>query len=227
MQNFNAKILAKKLIIFLLGLFIIQTGVSLFLQISIGTDPFTVFTNGISKIFNINIGNGNLLLSIFFVLVIILIFKEIKRINIGTLIALVFAGIFINLSNSMLSPLNLSSMNIIVKLVLVVLSCLLVAIGFSMENATNLGVAPNDLFILIFTEKTKIQYKWIRIGFDLTFLTIGFLLCGIDTFGSTLGIGTIINALIQGPMIQFCMERIKILLTPLMMDENIEVKIEQ
>lgn len=162
MKNLNVKLLIKKLIIFLLGLFIIQSGVALFLQISIGTDPFTIFTKGIAKIFNINVGNGNLILSIIFVLIIIFIFREIKRINIGTLIALVFAGVFINLMNSALDPLNLVNYNIFVKITLVCVSCFLIAIGFSMQNATKLGVAPNDLFILIFTEKTKMQYKWIK-----------------------------------------------------------------
>lgn len=211
-KNSDVKLLTKKLIIFLLGLFIIQCGVAIFLQISIGSDPFTVLTKGISNLFNISVGNGNLLLSVLFVLAIIFIFKEIKRINIGTVIALVFAGVFINLMNSILSPLNLINSHIVVKLILVLLSCLLVAIGFSMENSTKLGVAPNDLFILILAEKTNIQYKWIRIFFDLTILIIGFLLCGTNTLGSTLGIGTIINALIQGPMIQLLMDKIENLL---------------
>lgn len=211
-KNSDVKLLTKKLIIFLLGLFIIQCGVAIFLQISIGSDPFTVLTKGISNLFNISVGNGNLLLSVLFVLAIIFIFKEIKRINIGTVIALVFAGVFINLMNSILSPLNLINSHIVVKLILVLLSCLLVAIGFSMENSTKLGVAPNDLFILILAEKTNIQYKWIRIFFDLTILIIGFLLCGTNTLGSTLGIGTIINALIQGPMIQLLMDKVENLL---------------
>ena len=211
-KNSDVKLLTKKLIIFLLGLFIIQCGVAIFLQISIGSDPFTVLTKGISNLFNISVGNGNLLLSVLFVLAIIFIFKEIKRINIGTVIALVFAGVFINLMNSILSPLNLINSHIVVKLILILLSCLLVAIGFSMENSTKLGVAPNDLFILILAEKTNIQYKWIRIFFDLTILIIGFLLCGTNTLGSTLGIGTIINALIQGPMIQLLMDKVENLL---------------
>lgn len=210
----NFKVLLKKLSIFFLGLFIIQTGVALFLQTSIGADPFTIFTKGIAKIFNINVGNGNLLLSIIFTLIVIVIFKGIKQINIGTLIALLFAGVFINLMNSLLEPLNLSSYGILIKAGLVILSCLIIAIGFSLEKATDLGVAPNDLFILLFTEKIKLEYRWVRIGIDLTFLTIGFLLCGIDTFGTTIGIGTLINAFIQGPMIQFFMDRTDKLIKP-------------
>lgn len=210
----NFKLLLKKLLIFFLGLFTIQAGVAIFLQVAIGADPFTIFTQGIAKTFNINVGNGNLLLSIIFTLIVICIFKGLKQINIGTLIALIFAGVFINFINTILAPLNLNSCPIIVKIFLTAFSCLIIAIGFSLEKATNLGVAPNDLFILLFTEKTNIQYKWIRIGIDLTFLIVGFLLCGIDTFGSTVGIGTIINALIQGPMIQFFMHRIDKLVKP-------------
>lgn len=216
------KLLLKKLVIFFMGLLIIQTGVALFLQISIGTDPFTIFTNGIAKLFNINVGNGNLLLSIFFTLTVIFLLKGIKQINIGTLIALLFAGVFINIMNYVLEPLNLSSYGLLTKMIFVVLSCLLIAIGFSLEKSANLGVAPNDLFILLFTEKVNIEYRWVRIVIDLTFTIIGFLLCGIDTIGTTLGIGTIITALVQGPMIQFFMGRIEKIINPFISEEKDE-----
>ena len=216
MKEMNLFQLTKRIIVFLAGLLIIQTGVAIFIQTSIGADPFTIFTTGIARLLHMNVGNANLFLSIVFTVVIVVLFREWKQINIGTVMALVFAGVCINLMNRVIMPLSLGSFPVPVRLVFVVLSCVLIAVGFSMEKACDLGVAPNDLFILIFTDKTKLEYRFVRIGIDLTFLTIGFFLCGVDTFGSTLGFGTVLNALIQGPLIQFFMERLEKGLRPVL-----------
>lgn len=45
----------KKLLLFLLGMSIIQFGVALFLRMNIGSDPFTVFTQGLANTLN-NLG---------------------------------------------------------------------------------------------------------------------------------------------------------------------------
>ena len=205
---------------FLAGLLIIQTGVAIFIQTSIGAEPFTIFTTGIARLLHMNVGNANLFLSIIFTLVIVVVFREWKQINIGTVMALAFAGVCINLMNRVIMPLSLGSFPGPVRLLFVVISCILIAVGFSMEKACDLGVAPNDLFILIFTDKTKIEYRFVRIGIDITFLTVGFLLCGVNTFGSTLGFGTVLNALIQGPLIQFFMEHIEKAIRPVIAYDN-------
>ncbi|BCN31397.1 YczE/YyaS/YitT family protein [Anaeromicropila herbilytica] len=223
----NIKLLIKKLIIFFLGVWIIQTGVVVFINTAIGSDPFTVFTLGISKVIGITVGRGNQLITFVLLLLIIFALRKIKEINIGTIIALVFAGIFMNMMVTVLEPLHLSSLNIIIKIILLCLSCVIIAIGFSMEKATNLGVAPNDLFILLFTEKVNIEYRWVRIGFDLSFMIIGLLLYGIDSFGVTVGIGTVINALIQGPIIQFFMPRVEKFLSPMLSNENISEAVHE
>lgn len=151
---------------------------------------------------------------------IVVVFREWKQINIGTVMALAFAGVCINLMNRVIMPLSLGSFPVPVRLLFVAISCILIAVGFSMEKACDLGVAPNDLFILIFTDKTSIEYRFVRIGIDITFLTVGFLLCGVNTFGSTLGFGTVLNALIQGPLIQFFMEHIEKAIRPVIAYDN-------
>ena len=48
MKNLNKAInLIKRLVLFFIGMSIIQFGVALFLKTSIGSDPFTVFTQGL------------------------------------------------------------------------------------------------------------------------------------------------------------------------------------
>ena len=54
----------KKILLFIMGVWIIQIGVSIFIQTSIGSDPFTAFTIGISKIIGISTGTANQIISI-------------------------------------------------------------------------------------------------------------------------------------------------------------------
>ena len=41
--------LVKRLVLFFIGMSIIQFGVAVFLQTSIGSDPFTIITQGLAK----------------------------------------------------------------------------------------------------------------------------------------------------------------------------------
>ena len=85
------------------------------------------------------------------------------------------------------------------KSIFVVLGCFIIAVGFSILSASNIGVAPNDIIPFIIQDKTKFQYSFIRISLDAFFLSFGFIL------GGTIGIGTVIAMLLIGPFIQFCL----------------------
>lgn len=75
----------------------------------------------------------------------------------------------------------------------------IIAIGFSILSASNLGVAPNDIIPFIIQDKARIEYRWVRISLDAIFLIGGFLL------GGKVGVGTIIAMLSTGPLIQLCL----------------------
>jgi uncharacterized membrane protein YczE len=99
----------------------------------------------------------------------------------------------------MFSYLDIASYNIIIRIFLLVLVSFIIAIGFSILSATNLGFAPNDSVYFIVSDKIKIEYRWVRMVTDLCYLIIGFLLGGV------VGIGTIISALLTGPFVQLCL----------------------
>ena len=63
-KSINFKKLFIQLIIFFLGLWIIQCGVAIFLNANIGSDPFTLFTQGVSKTLNITPGNANRIITL-------------------------------------------------------------------------------------------------------------------------------------------------------------------
>ena len=204
--------LIKRLILFFIGMSIIQFGVALFLKTSIGSDPFTVFTEGLATVLDktalkdfsivqmisgraeVTPGVANMMILI--VLFIGILIVDMKRIKIGTLICVVGVGPIIDIGVKAVSYFQIDSANIFIKMLLVLLGCFIIAVGFSIISASDIGVAPNDIVPFIIKDKLNCQYRWVRIGFDATFLIIGFI------FGGTIGIGTIIAMLATGPFIQ-------------------------
>ena len=204
--------LIKRLILFFIGMSIIQFGVALFLKTSIGSDPFTVFTEGLATVLDktalkdfsivqmiagraeVTPGVANMIILI--VLFIGILIVDMKRIKIGTLICVVGVGPIIDLGVKAVSYFQIDSANIFIKMLLVLLGCFIIAVGFSIISASDIGVAPNDIVPFIIKDKLNCQYRWVRIGFDATFLIIGFI------FGGTIGVGTIIAMLATGPFIQ-------------------------
>ncbi len=201
MKKLNCKQLTKKLIFFFLGLWIIQTGVAIFIGTNIGSDPFTVFTQGLANVIGITPGIGNMIITFTFLVIILIV--ERHYINIGTVLAMFAAGPFIDLMIRFFEPFNFSQYNLIVKMILLAVSCIIIAIGFSLLKATELGVSPNDVIPFILSDKSKKEYRVVRMCLDAAFLIIGFLLGGV------VGVGTIIAALLTGPSIQFFMPKLE------------------
>lgn len=220
MKKLNCKQLTKKLIFFFLGLWIIQTGVAIFIGTNIGSDPFTVFTQGLAGVIGITPGMGNMIITFTFLVIILII--ERRYINIGTVLAMFAAGPFIDLMIKFFEPFNFSQYNIVIKMILLAISCVVIAIGFSLLKATDLGVSPNDVIPFILSDKTKKEYRVVRMCLDGTFLVVGFFLGGV------VGVGTIIAALLQGPTIQFFMPKVeKIAHKFIYTDEELEIRAQQ
>ena len=207
--------LIKRLVMFFVGMSIIQFGVALFLKTSIGSDSFTVFTEGLATVLNktglkdlsivhmitgraeVTPGVANMIILI--VLFIGILIVDRKRIKIGTLICVIGVGPIIDLGVKAVSYFPIESANIFVKMLLVLGGCFIIAVGFSIMSESDIGVAPNDIVTFIIKDKLNCQYRWVRIAFDATFLIVGFIL------GGKVGIGTIIAMLAIGPFIQFCL----------------------
>ena len=216
MKKLNKTInLIKRLVLFFVGMSIIQFGVALFLKTSIGSDSFTVFTEGLATVLNktglkdlsivhaiagkaeVTPGVANMIILI--VLFIGILIVDRKRIKIGTLICVIGVGPIIDLGVKAVSYFPIESANIFVKMLLVLGGCFIIAVGFSIMSESDIGVAPNDIVPFIIKDKLNCQYRWVRIAFDATFLIVGFIL------GGKVGIGTIIAMLAIGPFIQFCL----------------------
>lgn len=207
MKQKNFKNFIFRILCFIVGCFIIQIGVSFFIKSNTGVDSVTIFMQGLSNILQITVGQANMLF-MGIVFVGILIFAR-EYIRLGTFLAVVTAGPFLDLLNQLFDPLGIESLPLIVRLAIVAISCVVIAIGFSILKSANLSVAPTDQLPIIICDKLKWQYKWVRITFDVILVVLGF------TLGGKLGLGTIIATLLIGPCIQFFLTPIETKITQL------------
>jgi len=194
------KVFIIKIIIFLIGIFIVQLGVGLFIQSNVGLDSYTILMEGIGSLINITVGQANILIMTGIFIGMLCFTRE--YIKLGTFLATFITGIFLDFINSFLSNLGIDTMPYGARLLVLFLSCSIIAIGFAILNAPKLSVSPLDQLPLIIVDKTKFNYGQVRILQDIIYITTGFLL------GGTLGLGTVISLILIGPFIQITLKYI-------------------
>ena len=83
-----------------------------------------------------------------------------------------------------------------------VLSYLIICFGIALSNRCKMPIIPTDLFPRELADITKVKYSRIKIGYDVTCLTITALMtCIILGHLDGLGIGTILAAFTMGKVI--------------------------
>lgn len=182
---------------FFVGLAMIQLAVAGFLTAGIGSDSFTVFTQGFSKVLHISVGAGNCLLTL--VLLGFVFWLDRSQFRIGMVFAVAFAGIFLNGMMLLLGKILPQTPSLPVVALEFAASCVVVSFGFPILKSANLGVAPNDALYLAIAKKIKKPYGVVRVCVDALYLALGFICGGV------IGIGTLICVVAIGPMMQFVM----------------------
>ena len=200
LESFNTKKFWIKILVFIIGIFIVQLGVALFIQSNAGVDTYTIIMEGLSNLLNITVGQANILIMVIIFIGMLLFARE--YIRIGTFLATFITGIFLDLVVMSLNGLGIGTLPFMLRLIILALGCVVIAIGFAILNAPELSVSPLDQLPLIIVDKTKFTYSQVRITQDVVFITVGYLL------GGTLGVGTIIALLLIGPCIQFTLKHI-------------------
>lgn len=186
-----------RVIKFFVGLALIQLGVAGFLIVGIGSDSFTVFTQGFSKVLHISVGAGNCLLTL--VLLGIVFWLDRSQFRIGMVLAVAFAGLFLNGMTFLLGKILPQNPSVPVIALVFAAACVVVSFGFPVLKSAKLGVAPNDALYLAIAKKTKKPYGLVRMCVDALYLVLGFICGGV------IGIGTLICVVVIGPMVQFVM----------------------
>ena len=191
-----------RILFLLIGLIIAHFGVTLFLLTELGSDPFNVMVQGLFRSLSAATGwafltHGRVHIAVSLLIILVLLFADRSYVKIGTLICMVFGGPIIDFFSSLLSPLNLSEAQFPVRILVLASGCVILAYGMTVVIKSEAGTGPNDLVAIVISDKLHRKFSIIRVIVDICFVVIGWLLGGI------FGIGTVICALLVGPVAGF------------------------
>lgn len=191
------------LIVLFIGLVIAHLGITLFLLAELGSDAFTVMVQGIARQSGLSIGTCQVIT--FIVLMVVMLVTTKGYVKPGTAVCALCGGWIIDFFLWLLKDLVTVQSPIMLRGAVMILGCVVLSFGMSIVVKSNSGTGPNDLVAIILTDKLgakrKLPFGIVRVICDVTFIVIGVLL------GGTFGIGTIVAAVLIGPIAQFFFPR--------------------
>lgn len=178
----------------LCGVLLCGICVGILQKCNFGADPFTCFVTSFANLFHSTysrwyvVVTGLLLIGVFFI--------ERHYIGIATIFNLFGTGIMADLSRELLNQL-FPNPSLITCIILLAVGVVFSSFAASLYFTADLGVSAYDAVSLIMANKYKVMpFRFCRITTDLICVITGFF-CHV-----TIGIGTVITALMMGPIIQ-------------------------
>ena len=171
-----------------MGLSIFGFGHAILFGSNFGVSPWMVLAQGLTIQFEIGIGLSIIVVS-FGVLLFWIPLKE--KPGIGTFINFFVVAAVIEMT----LPYIPYQTDISLKLLQVFLGILVIGIGGSIYLIANLGPGPRDGLMTGLSRKTGVPMAYVRNGLEISAVSIGWLL------GGTAGFGTLIFAIMIGPVI--------------------------
>lgn len=176
------------LVVLTLGLYAFGTGEALIVQGGLGVSPWTVLAQGLSTVLPVSIGAATFLVS---ALVLLLWIPLRERPGLGTIANALVIAVALQLGVTLIPAPDPWP----AQLALVLLGIGLIGVGSGLYLTTNLGPGPRDGWMTGIHLRTGWPVGRVRLGIELVVLAVGWLL------GGTVGLGTVMFALLIGPAV--------------------------
>ena len=191
-----------KYILYVISLFIISLGAAISIKANLGTSPLICLPYVSSLILNFSVGTVCFIFNIIFIALQIIILRgefekrQFLQIVVGTIFS-----VFIDLSVLMVGFLN--PQDYISQLIVLLVSCVVVAFGVLFEVQTEVVYLPADGLIVALSKALKKEFAWIKPFVD-TSMVITAAVLSVVFLGYLAGVreGTIVSALIIGPIVR-------------------------
>lgn len=193
----QGKITISSILAAVFGVLLVGIGVAFNNCAGFGNDPIGIVYDGIRNAGGLdqaqlgaasNVVNLSLLVLLFFI--------GRRYVSVGTFVYLIPYGFCVDAGNFLYRRLAWSDSSI-VRILFSVIGCSLVCLGVAVYITVDIGVDPFTGIVLVLRDALKKEYRFVKIGFDITMIIIGAAL------GGRLGMVTVITAFAVGPVIQF------------------------
>ena len=199
------KMLAKRTVMMVAGIAFISLCVGSYRLSGFGVDAFTCMNLGISGFLDMQFGTWQLIMNAAILVVVCLLARE--CIGAGTIVNMVCVGYGADLICFLVQDVAHIEMTLPLRIGALALGCVFAGLGVALYMAAEMGIAPYDSVAVILEKITrgKLKFQYARVLSDVTVVIVGVVFCLVagDPLWMIIGIGTICNALFNGPLIQF------------------------
>ena len=186
---------ARRILGMVVGIVIIGLGIALFKQSHLGNDSISALNMRLAEMLGISLGVQNLCTNILFFALQFWFGR--KYIGLGTFVNGICIGYIVTAFYDPIHAHFGDAPSLAVQLAWVIAAVLVTALGASLYQTADLGIAPYDYLSLGLRDYTPCPYFGCRIFTD----ALSALLCWL--LGGLVGLGTLICAFCLGPFIQF------------------------
>lgn len=209
-----------RIIIYLLGLFIITIGINLSIISELGISPVSAFTYPLSQATGISLGMITFLTYTILVLIQMILLKKSFRLKNTLQIPFsVCFGMFVNITGEMLQFIHPA--NYLERFVLMILGIVICAVGATMYIIMDIVPNAPEGFNLAVSEYFRIPFSRSKVISDCLFIAIGVVI-SLLSVGRITAIreGTLISALLTGKLIGIFMKYLKPILDRVVFSKN-------
>jgi uncharacterized protein len=175
------------------GLAVFAFAIVLILESKLGLSPWDVLNQGLSRHSPLSFGIANVVVG---VVVLFIGWSLGGRPGVGTVANAVLVGLFIQLLTSIDALTNLAHDSLGVRVVLLLLGIVLIGPASAFYIGADLGAGPRDTLMLVGARRTRFRVGIVRATLEICALAVGIVL------GGTFGVGTVLFALLIGPIIE-------------------------
>ena len=193
----QGEITGKNILAAAFGVLLVGLGVAFNNCAGFGNDPIGIVYDGIRNAGGMdqaqlgmasNVVNLSLLVLLFFI--------GRHYLSVGTFVYLLPYGFCVDAGNLLYRQLAWSE-GTGARILFSVIGCSLVCLGVAIYITVDIGVDPFTGIVLVLRDRLKKEYRYVKIGFDVTMIVVG------TALGGKLGLVTVITAFAVGPVIQF------------------------
>lgn len=184
---------------YVLGFAVVTLGVAIAIKSNLGVSPVSSIPYTITCVTGLEMGKATILFHIVLVLLQVLIkgrefqVKNLLQIPVGVLF-----GYLTTFANWVMSFVVFPE-NLLFRIFMMLVSTVLIAIGLSLYVPMNLMPLAAEGTILAISERFEFEFSNVKIGFDVTVVTISLVVCLIALHSAgSVGIGTVATAILVG-----------------------------
>jgi uncharacterized membrane protein YczE len=175
------------------GLAVFALAIVLILESKLGLSPWDVLNQGLSRHTPLSFGIANVAIG---VVVLFIGWSLGGKPGVGTVANAVLVGVFIQLLTSIDAITNLGHDSLGLRVVLLLAGIVLIGPASAFYIGADLGAGPRDTLMLVGARRTRFRVGIVRATLEICALAVGIAL------GGTFGVGTVLFALLIGPIIE-------------------------